>query len=84
MAVVDLGEPIVVDATAAVTEQLEQNQVIDLVEIAVVEPIAVATVVEIEPMPAPVDEPPTEDTDFAAVLANEITPSRPDNLSFEP
>ena len=73
-AVVDLGEPIQVDVGASqiVTELIETEQVVDLVEV-VVEPI-----VQIEPIPAPVDDLVDEEVDFAADLAGDITPAAPD------
>jgi actin-like ATPase involved in cell morphogenesis len=77
-AAVDLGEPIVVDAPELVAQLIETDQVVEIVEI-VVEPL-----VEIEPIPTPVDDLEPEDIDFAADLASDITPAAPDTLSFEP
>ncbi len=77
-AAVDLGEPIVVDAPELVAHLIETNPVVEIVEI-VVEPI-----VEIEPIPTPVDDLEPEDIDFAADIASDITPAAPDTLSFEP
>ena len=77
-AVVDLGEPIVVDATEIVAGLIETEQVVEIVAV-VVEPI-----VELEPIPAPFDDLVLEETDFAADIASDITPAAPDSLSFEP
>ncbi len=76
-AVVDLGEPIVVDAPEIVAGLVETEQVVEIVEI-FVEPIVV-----IEPIPTPVDDLVREEPDFAADLASDITPAAPDTHSFE-
>ena len=77
-AVVDLGEPIVVDGTEIVAGLIETEQAVEIVAV-VVEPI-----VELEPIPAPFDDLVLEETDFAADIASDITPAAPDSLSFEP
>ncbi len=77
-AVDDLGEPIVVDAPEIVAGLIETNQQVEIVEV-VVEPI-----MQIELIPAPLDDSGPEEADFAADIASDITPAAPDTLSFEP